>query len=92
MPERKEYAPGTPSWVDLQTTDQTAAKQFYGDLLGWSYNDEPIDDANGVFYSMARVKGHDVAAIAPLGDQAAAGVPAHWNSYVTVSDVDATTA
>ena len=26
MPERTKYAPGTPSWVDLQTTDQAGAK------------------------------------------------------------------
>jgi hypothetical protein len=37
MPERTEYAPGTPSWVDLQTSDQAAAKTFYGSLFGWTY-------------------------------------------------------
>ncbi len=91
MPERKEYAPGTPSWVDLQTTDQAAAKTFYGELLGWSYDDQPVDEANGVFYSMAKVKGHDVAAIAPM-PPGGGDVPPHWNTYVTVTDVDATTA
>ena len=29
MPKKTEYAQGTPNWVDLQTTDQSAAKQFY---------------------------------------------------------------
>jgi predicted enzyme related to lactoylglutathione lyase len=91
MPERKEYAPGTPSWVDLQTTDQDAAKKFYGELFGWSYNDQPVDEANGVFYSMAQTKGHDVAAIAGM-PPGAEGMPPHWNTYVTVADVDATTA
>ncbi len=90
MPERKEYAPGTPNWVDLQTSDQDAAKRFYGDLFGWNFNDMPMDEAGGAVYSMAQLNGHDVAAIAPLGDQAAAGVPPHWNSYVAVSDADQT--
>jgi predicted enzyme related to lactoylglutathione lyase len=91
MPERSEYAPGTPNWVDLQTTDQDAAKTFYGELFGWTYEDTPTGDApDAPIYSMAVVKGKHVAAIAPLGDQAAAGVPPHWNSYVSVSDVDAT--
>src|SRR3954464_9795066 len=90
MPERKEYAPRTPNWVDLQTTDQDAAKRFYGDLFGWTFNDMPMDEAGGAVYSMAQLKGHDVGAIAPLGDQAAAGVPPHWNSYVAVSDADQT--
>lgn len=90
MPERKEYAPGTPNWVDLQTTDQDAAKRFYGQLFGWTFNDMPMGDAGGAVYSMAQLNGHDVAAIAPLGDQAAAGVPPHWNSYVAVADADQT--
>jgi predicted enzyme related to lactoylglutathione lyase len=90
MPERKEYAPGTPSWVDLQTTDQAAAKKFYGEIFGWTYEDLPMDENTS--YSMAQSKGRQAAAIAPLGEQAAMGVPPHWNTYVTVSDVDATTA
>jgi uncharacterized protein len=90
MPQRTEYAPGTPNWIDLQTTDQADAKQFYGELFGWTYDDLPMGD-QGV-YSIAVLKGERVAAIAPLGDQAAAGVPPHWNSYVSVSDVDATMA
>ena len=49
MPERTSYAPGTPSWIDLQTTDPAAAKQFYGALFGWEYDDQPIDEANGVY-------------------------------------------
>ena len=35
MPERTSYASGTPSWIDLQTSDQGAAKQFYGELFGF---------------------------------------------------------
>jgi uncharacterized protein len=93
MPERNEYTPGTPNWVDLHTTDQEAAKKFYGELFGWKFADMPMGDEPGAaVYSMAQLNGRDVGAIAPLGDQAAAGVPPHWNSYVAVSDVDATTA
>jgi predicted enzyme related to lactoylglutathione lyase len=92
MPERESYTSGTPSWVDLQTTDQAAAKQFYGQLFGWSFEDLAVDDGNGVFYTMAKLRGLEVAAIAPLGDQAAQGVPPHWNSYVTVDDIEGTTA
>jgi len=91
MPERKEYVPGTPNWVDLQTTDQAAAKKFYGELFGWQFNDMPIDEANGVFYSMATVRGLDVGAIAPLGPDMA-GIPPHWNTYISVSDVGAVAA
>ena len=92
MPERTEYAPGTPSWTDLQTPDQAAAKAFYGALLGWTYEDLPMgqDDAgNDAFYSMAQKNGKNVAAI---GGSPPPGVPPHWNVYVTVADVDASAA
>ena len=92
MAERKSYASGTPSWVDLQTTDPVAAKQFYGDLFGWTYDDNPVDDTGDVVYSMAKIRGLHVGAISPLGEQAAAGVPPHWNSYVSVDDIEAAVA
>ena len=42
MPKRTAYAQGTPSWVDLQTTDTDAAKSFYGGLFGWQFDDQPM--------------------------------------------------
>lgn len=91
MAKRNNYAPGTPSWTDLATSDQSAAKSFYGSLFGWSFDDLPVGD--GVVYSMATIGGDNVAAISPQqAEQAAAGVPPHWQMYVTVADVDATTA
>ena len=33
MPERSEYAHGTPSWADVQTNDPVKAKAFYGSLF-----------------------------------------------------------
>ncbi len=87
MGERMSYPPGTFSWVDLQTSDQDAAKAFYSDLLGWEYEEVPIGD--GATYSMARLQGHSVAAIGPLQGE---GMPSHWNCYVTVADADASAA
>jgi predicted enzyme related to lactoylglutathione lyase len=84
MGERTSYPPGTFSWVDLQTSDQDAAKSFYSDLLGWEYEDVPIGD--GASYSMAKLQGHSVAAIGPLQGE---GMPSHWNCYVTVESADA---
>ena len=91
MSKRESYAPGTPSWTDLATSDQAAAKSFYGNLFGWSFDDLPVGD--GMFYSMATLRGENVAAISTQQpQQTAAGVPPHWQMYVTVVDVDATTA
>jgi hypothetical protein len=88
MGERTGYAPGTFCWVDLTTTDQAAAKAFYGGLFGWETEDMPV--AEGVFYSMQRLRGKDVAAISPQPQQQReAGVPPTWNSYVSVESADA---
>jgi uncharacterized protein len=87
MPKRTEYAQGTPNWVDLQTTDQSAAKQFYASLFGWSYDDSPMPD--GGVYSMATVNGETVAAIAPMPPGAPEGRPPTWTTYIAVDNVDA---
>jgi predicted enzyme related to lactoylglutathione lyase len=86
--ERTQYAPGTFSWADLATTDLAAAKDFYGGLFGWAAEDMPVGD--GSVYSMMRLDGKDVAAIAPQPPQQRdAGAPPAWNSYVTVESADA---
>jgi predicted enzyme related to lactoylglutathione lyase len=91
MPTRDSYAQGTPSWVDLQTTDQVAAKAFYGGVFGWSYDDQPMDA--GAVYSIAKIGDAQVAAIAPQSPELkAAGAPAMWNTYLAVDSVDDATA
>lgn len=88
MGERSGYAPGSFCWVDLTTTDQSAAKAFYGGLFGWEAEDMPVGE--GTFYSMQRLRGKDVAAISPQPQQQReAGVPPTWNSYVSVESADA---
>jgi predicted enzyme related to lactoylglutathione lyase len=90
MGKRAAYTPGTFCWVELTSTDQDAAKSFYGELLGWQYDDRPVGEG-GYVYSMAQVGGENVAAIAAQPDQQReAGVPPLWNSYVSVADADAT--
>lgn len=93
MSERKSYESGTPSWVDLQTTDQVAAKQFYGALFGWSFEDLPVDPGKDPFYSLATLRDHEVCAIAPtMTDHHEGDIPPHWGSYVSVDDIEATAA
>lgn len=83
MGTRTEHAPGTFSWVDLTTSDAAGAKDFYGGLLGWEFEDNEISGDGGV-YTMCKLGGDEVAAIAPATDQ----FPPHWNSYVTVESAD----
>jgi len=88
MPDRTSHKPGTISWADLATTDQDGAKAFYGGLFGWDYDEQPVGE--GQTYSMAKLGGRSAAAISTQQpDETAAGIPPHWNVYVTVDDVDA---
>jgi predicted enzyme related to lactoylglutathione lyase len=88
MGERTQYLPGTFSWTDLTTTDQDAAKAFYGSLFGWEVDDRPVGD--GMVYSMMQLDGKEVAAISPQPQMLReAGAPPTWNSYVTVESADA---
>src|SRR5688500_9266387 len=86
MEKRTEHAPGTFSWVDLTTDDAPAAKEFYGELFGWEFEDNEVP--GGGTYTMCKVDTDYVAAIPGSTDQA----PPHWNSYVTVASADETAA
>jgi predicted enzyme related to lactoylglutathione lyase len=87
MGERTQYPPGTFCWTDLATTDQDAAKAFYTGLFGWEIEDMPVDGTTT--YSMMRLDGRDVAALAPQPpEQRDAGVPPMWQSYVSVESAD----
>ena len=89
MGERTSYKPGTFSWADLSTTDPEAAKQFYGDLFGWQFEDMPVTDGGGT-YTMASKNGSTVAALsAQQPQEREMGIPPHWNNYVTVEEADA---
>ena len=90
MPTKTEYVQGTPNWIDLQTTDQAAAKRFYTSLFGWSYDDNPMPQ--GGAYAMATLNGETVAAIAQMPPNAPDSVPPMWNTYIASDDVDATAA
>jgi predicted enzyme related to lactoylglutathione lyase len=89
MTTKTEYQPGTPSWVDLSTTDPAAAKDFYGPLFGWTYDDQPTDDPANP-YTLAFLNGQVVAGLmAQPPEMKAAGAPPMWSTYVTFDVMDA---
>ena len=89
MAQIDKHAVGTFCWVELGTTDQDAAKRFYGSLFGWSFVDYPMGP--GEFYTMFQLDGRTAAGAYKMGDREA-GVPPHWNLYVCVEDADAVAA
>jgi predicted enzyme related to lactoylglutathione lyase len=84
MPERTEYAPGTPSWVDIGT-DVEGAKGFYGALFGWSAQDAgPPEETGGYGFFVKNGK-----MVAGYGPQQNPGPP-FWTTYVSVADAEET--
>ena len=82
MGERDRHEAGTFSWTDLSTPDAEGSKSFYGDLLGWDFEDNPIPE--GGVYVMARLGGRAAAAMFETSERHPA-----WASYVTVDTDDA---
>jgi uncharacterized protein len=85
------HSPGSFCWIELGTTDQDAAKQFYGSLFGWAAVDNPIGPSE--VYTLFNLEGRNTAGCYTLGpDKRAQGVPPHWLLYVSTVDADATAA
>ena len=86
-----KYEPGQFSWIDLMTPDAEAAKRFYQALCGWEVLDNPTD--HGGVYTQFLLRDTPVAGLGEMSEEMkASGMPAAWNSYVSVQDVEATTA
>ncbi|NJN96999.1 MAG: VOC family protein [Anaerolineales bacterium] len=85
MTEMTAYTPGTFCWIDLNTSDAAAAKKFYSELMGWQMVDLPMGP--DMTYTMFQVDGKDVAGMSQQGPDEQ-GIPPHWNSYVSVANVE----
>lgn len=90
MPNIDKHPPGEFCWIELGTTDQGAAKNFYSSLFGWQPNDMPMGPDE--YYTIFRLEGRDAAAAYKLNPERMPGVPPHWMPYISVTDADATAA
>lgn len=84
----KTREPGAPAWHELATPEVDAASAFYGDLLGWSYEDQPIFSAK---YHRIRATPDgepDGGGMLQMNEEWE-GVPPHWMVYLAVADIDA---
>ena len=83
-----EYAPGTPSWIDLSSPDPDASAAFYRGLMGWEATEPgPVEETGG--YRMFQQDGKNVGGL--MGHMQE-GQPTVWSTYVSVADADDTTA
>ncbi len=78
---------GAFSWNELSTSDVGAAKTFYGELLGWQFQDIQCGD---MAYTMIKAGDQELGGLMETPAEAKAkGQPPSWGAYVTVDDVDA---
>jgi len=73
-------------WYDVMTTDTTAARKFYGDVVGWGAQDSGTP---GMDYTLFTLNSQGVAGLMPIPEESRkAGVPPCWMGYIAVDDVD----
>jgi len=77
-------------WNDLVTEDLDAAKRFYGELFGWSFEDS--SRPFGQKYVLARLDNVYVAGLVPVATRSDGARQSRWLPYISVGDVDAAVA
>ncbi len=87
MPNVDKHPAGAFVWIELGTTDQAAAKNFYGSLFGWAANDMPMGPNE--HYTIFRIDGRDAAAAYTLSPERSGGAPPNWMPYISVENADA---
>ncbi|MCG2622479.1 VOC family protein [Arthrobacter sp. I2-34] len=83
---KPDITPGAPCWIDLMTSDPEAAKQFYTELFGWTYQTGDEEKYGG--YIMAFKDDRPVAGM--MKNDGQSGYPDVWTTYLRVEDIDAT--
>ncbi len=87
MPVRDLAPLGAPCWIDLFSSDTDKAKQFYGELFGWTFEDSGPEFGGYINFSK------DGALVAGcMHNDGTSGSPDGWNTYLAVADAKATVA
>jgi predicted enzyme related to lactoylglutathione lyase len=69
------------AWHDLLTTDVEAAKRFYGELLGWEF--QQFEGGGPAEYPLITANGAQHGGMVEVAD-----APPHWIGHVRVTDAD----
>ena len=72
------------SWNELSTRDPGAAKSFYRDVFGWSFDEKEYERGA---YSIISLEDEGIGGVT---DRVPPEAPAHWLVYFAVEDADAT--
>jgi predicted enzyme related to lactoylglutathione lyase len=83
--------PGALSWNEVNTRDTAAAKDFYGSVFGWDFEDNDMGEMGT--YTTLKLAGEMVGGMFDMvGRGVPEEIPAHWMIYFAVEDTDATVA
>lgn len=78
---------GTVHWSELMTRDAKAARDFYAELCGWTFETFPTPEGAPP-YSVAMSGGQPVGGILQMEGPDFEGNPPMWMTYIHVDDVD----
>ncbi|MFD7324058.1 VOC family protein [Streptomyces sp. NPDC059875] len=89
--------PGSLSWTELYTSDAAAAKEFYGGVFGWQFNDMELPGGGGTYAlitpaGLPEERMHGGLMELPEENLALAGGRPYWHPVFAVADCDATVA
>ncbi len=82
-------APGVLAWNECMSRDFPAAKAFYEQVFGYTFDDLSSDEFT---YAVLQVDGRPVGGLGGLPESVPAEVPSHWSVYFSVADADASAA
>jgi predicted enzyme related to lactoylglutathione lyase len=71
--------------VELNTTDLSKAKSFYGQLFGWKLEDVPMAEGSDTLINVGEGTGGGMM------KHPVPGAPSAWLAYVLVDDIGAAT-
>lgn len=76
-------------WNELASRDAVAARDFYGQLFDWSFEDNPV--APAPYFIVRSTDGQQIGGIMQMTEEWG-DMPSHWTIYFHVDAVDAVTA
>jgi uncharacterized protein len=80
------FSEGAPCWADVSLPDLAAGRSFYGELFGWTFQDQGEEYGH---YTMARRDGKNAAALMGKTDPS---MPTAWTVYLASDDAAKTAA
>jgi predicted enzyme related to lactoylglutathione lyase len=71
-------------WNELMTRDAEKAKRFYGETLGWTFEEMPSDDGT---YWVAKMGDESIAGIFTMSGPDYDDAEEGWFAYIAVKDL-----